>query len=245
MNFDLSKMCGVNRRVGGPRLFADFPVRAIISSEWYDFTLPTYSQQFPSCVGHATANWIELMIRRYLGKTAIPRGHQIDGDAIWKRGREMFYGGSLDGGLLMDHGLFAAIDLGILPKESKPGRLASNLGVVSHALEATPILQGTSVHAGWNQPDPENGEIAMMMPDPFAGHATLIVATTRQDDQMGVVFQNSWGASWGRYGYGILREDQWKNYLLDDPVTCSLPESWTTWTGWRRYLIATPKEAQS
>jgi hypothetical protein len=242
MNLDFSQMCGVVPS-RGPRQLCNFHAPIVRAFEWYDFAVPTYNQEYPSCVGHATANWIELMLRRFVGKDVLAAGEQVDGDAIWRRGREMFWNGTLDGGLLMDQGFAAAIDLGILPAKSQVLKVAANLGVVSQQLAKTPVLQGTAVHRGWSDPDPESGEISFDLPNPNAGHATCIVALVDQKggNQIGSAFQNSWGKDWGRFGYGILREDQWLQCLLDDPVTCLLPDGWTSFDGWRRFVIQRPE----
>lgn len=239
MKLDLAAMRGVQRpsyTLRRERLMSTAPAQAF---EWYDYAIPTYAQQYDSCVGHATANWIELMVRRFVGRDAIPDGMQLDGDAIWKRGRQLFYDGSLNDGLLMPHGFGAAIEMGVLPEKSKVVTLRADLNAVAAALLDTPVLQGTSVHAGWETPSRENGSIPILLNDPTAGHATCIIAQAAQDAARGLVFQNSWG-DWGRHGYGLLREDQWEDALLDYPVTCALPEGWTDFDGWKQLLIATP-----
>ena len=216
------------------------PVPVVSEYEWYPHAIPTYSQKFPSCVGHATANWLEMMLRRELGDSILGKGEQIDGDAIWKRGREMFHGGSLDGGLLMPQGFLAAIDLGILPPGATVVTLAPSVAAVAKRLSTSPVLQGTAVHEGWNEPDPSNGQIPLLLPNPFAGHATCIVSVTKQGDNSFLPFQNSWGAGWGRFGYGMLRDDQWLQCLIDDPVSCDLGRPLAAWDAWRKYVTRIP-----
>lgn len=208
--------------------------------DWYREAVPTYSQKFPSCVGHSTANWVEMMLRAEAGDGILAKGQQIDGDAIWRRGREMFNGGDMDGGLLMHQGFLAAVDLGILPEGSAPVALEATPAAVARQLLATPVLQGTCVHRGWEDPNPENGQIPFLLPDPFAGHATCIVSVTSQAGDSFLAFQNSWGATWGRYGFGLLRADQWAQCLLDAPVTCQLTWKLSEHEGWRKYVIGTP-----
>jgi hypothetical protein len=243
MKLDLSMMRGVVRS-GRQPVFAAASAPVIVdrAAEWYDYMVPTYNQEFPSCVGHATANWIEGMLRKHVSMSALEAGEQIDGDAIWRKAREMFWGGSLDGGLLVDQGFQAAIALGILPRDSVVVRIGSSVAAVSHELLQTPVVQGNAVHDGWARPDPSNGSISLLMPDPFAGHATCVVAVARVDaEHYSLPFLNSWtnadGSPWGRYGYGQLRDDQWAQCLMDDPATCRLPADWTTWRGWERYVI--------
>lgn len=246
MIMDLSRMCGVVRS-GRPPVFGNSDGRVIVDrkAEWYDFALPTYNQEYPSCVGHATANWLEMMLRRYVARDVISTDEQIDGDAIWRKGRQLFWGGTLDGGLLVDQGFLAAVALGMLPQQAMPLRIASTVAAVSQELLQSPVIQGTAVHDGWSFPSPENGAVPFQLPDPFAGHATCIVAVGRAESdedalKYAVPFQNSWGSEWGRFGYGQLRDDQWKQCLMDDPVTCRLPEGWEKWRGWERFVIRRP-----
>jgi hypothetical protein len=122
-------------------------------------------------------------------------------------------------------------------------KLPANVGVVSQQLAHTPVLQGTAVHDGWSRPDPLNGQISFDLPNPQAGHATCVVSVTPPvDGHHGLVFQNSWGEYGGRYGYGLLRDDQWDQCLMDDPVTCEPPEGWVFSANWKRFII-TPAAA--
>jgi len=208
-------------------------------SAWTKYAIPTYNQQFPSCVGHATANWLEMMLRKSVGRDVFKPGQQIDGDAIWRKGREMFWPKErLDaGGLLMDQGFRAAIELGILPPDSGVMTVHMDIGMVSRMLRTEPVLQGTAVHNGWNRANPQNGQIPFELPNPHAGHATCIVGVLEQDGDVYVLFQNSWGKNWGHGGYGLLRADQWEQCLLGPVAICKLPDNWTKWTGWKEYVI--------
>lgn len=211
-------------------------------SAWTRWAIPTYSQVFPSCVGHATANWIEMMLRRALGRAVLKPGQQIDGDRIWRRARAMFFPREKveAGGLLMDHGFKAAVDLGILPPDTGVMTVHMDAGMVSRMLRTEPVLQGTATHRGWERPDGQNGYIQPALPDPYAGHATVIVGVLQRDGEDYILFQNSWGATWGMGGYGLLRADHWAQSLLGPVAVAKLPDHWTDWEGWRTAIINTP-----
>jgi hypothetical protein len=238
MRLPLSRMNGVKRSPEPrPVTLGATPVSPY--SAWTRYAIPTYSQAYPSCVGHATANWFEMMLRRHVGRDVLKPGEQLDGDAIWRKARTLFYPREKveSGGLLMDHGFKAALALGILPPGSGIMTVHMDVGMVSRMLRTEPVLQGTAVHKGWQSPNPANGQIPFDLPHPQAGHATCIVEVLEQDGEPYVLFQNSWGASWGIGGYGLLRADQWEQSLLGPVAVCKLPDDWTSWSGWRDYVI--------
>lgn len=240
MRLPLTKMIGVNRTRGEHAVLAEMrqtPVQPY--SAWTRHAIPTYSQTYPACVGHATANWIEMMLRKHVGRDVFKKGQQIDGDAIWRKGRQMFYPREKveAGGLLMDHGFRAAIELGILPPDSGVVCVRLDVGMISRMLRTEPVLQGTAVHRGWETPDPKNGQIPFKLPDPQAGHATVIVGVLEQDGDSYILFQNSWGAQWGMGGFGLMRADQWEQCLLGPVCVCKLPDDWVAWQGWKDFVI--------
>lgn len=238
MKILVTKFNGVKRSPERrPVTLGDAPVEPY--SAWTRHAVPTYNQKHPSCVGHATANWLEMMLRKHLGRDVLAKGEQIDGDAIWAQGRRMFYPREKveAGGLLMDHGFRAAIALGILPPDSGVMSVHMGVGFISRMLRDQPVLQGTAVHRGWERPNAQNGQIPFELPDPHAGHATCIVGVLEQKGEPYILFQNSWGREWGMGGYGLLRADQWDQCLLGPVAVCKLPDNWKTWTGWKDYVI--------
>jgi hypothetical protein len=238
VKLNLSKMIGVVRAPDRElATLSDAPVEPY--SAWTRHAVPTYSQRFPSCVGHATANWIEMRLRRIHGKNILKPGEQIDGDAIWAKARRMFYPTQKveAGGLLMDHGFRAAIELGLLPPGSGVMGIRMGVGFLSRMLRDQPVLQGTGVHKGWERPDPRNGQIPVLLPDPNAGHATCIVGVLEQKGEPYVLFQNSWGREWGMGGYGLMRSDQWAQSLLGPLAVCKLPDDVSKWDSWRDFVI--------
>lgn len=204
---------------------------------WFNHCLPATNQNGPSCVGQAWANWLELMLRCYVGRGVLAPGEQIDGEAIWRRGRELFWGGTLDDGLYLSHGFHAMLDLGILPPGTELVQVAQDWRSIGRALLHTPLVQGHVVHEGWLHPDPRNGCLDHA-PAPVgngAGHATLCVGRLVKDGQRYRAGQNSWGTSWGWHGLFVLTdEEDAEGRMNDGPYTAVLPDDWTSYPGWRK-----------
>jgi hypothetical protein len=160
------------------------------------------ARPIPSCVGHATANWFEMMLRRHVGRDVLKPGEQLDGDAIWRKARALFYPPREGGvGWAIDGPRVPGRPRARPPCPRVRGLCAVHMdvGMISRMLRTEPVLQGTAVHAGWQHPSPESGQIPFKMPDPKAGHATCIVGVLEQDGEPYVLFQNSWGANPGAW----------------------------------------------
>lgn len=195
----------------------------------------------PSCVGRAWAGWMEAMLCRYAGEGTFKYSHrQIDASSIWRKGREMFHGGALSGGLHLHEGGQAAIALGILPPGTELVQLTGGWNAVGEALALTPVIQAHGVGAGWYRPDKVSGCIdhtAASDPGRYGYHATLLCERL-QDDHRWLMLQNSWGASWGYHGFGILREDVWRESLIPSGLwTARLPDDWLNHRGWEAFLV--------
>lgn len=242
---DITKAIGVKRMPGwtvaGAAQSTIFSaVQTVEASQWTHYTILTDNQHnLPACAGFATANWIECMVRSYHGKTAISQGQQIDGEAIWRKARQMFWSHEPveGGGLFMDQGFKAAISLGILPPTTVVTMRDANLAELSRLLKYQPVLQGTQVSNGWNNPDKQNGQIWDSHPDPLGGHATCIIGVLKQNDTRYVLFQNSWGDKWGWNGYGLLTEKQWIDSLISPLSSAILPWDFDKWQGWRDFIV--------
>lgn len=221
---------------------ADGPQMAPVAL-WFDFVIPTYNQYGPSCVGESWANWTEAMARRWIGPDAIPDGMQIDGTAIWKRGREMFWGGNMSGGLYLPQGFKAAQDLGIIPPDATLVEVGKDWNSINLALLASPLVQGHRIHKGWFRADRESGCIDHEpAPDNSGAHATLLIGTGIQPDRAGNptrwrFLQNSWGARVGRYGFFTMTEAEWfEGIMTAGPFTAEIKD-FRAWTGWKKYLV--------
>lgn len=191
--------------------------------DWYLETAPTDAQKLPSCVGRSVAQMLMMLRRRKEGRKAITRANVIDGDKIWKRAREMFYGGDMTGGLLLHHGVLAAEDLGYIKAGSyRMFRPDNDIDQIDRYLAISPLMQGTATWPAWDWPDGKNGQIARGTPNRYAGHATVIVDVQRRQGHRYNIFANSWGPKWGRHGYGILTEGAYRQSTLDRPLGLSL-----------------------
>lgn len=215
---------------------------ALTERSWFAHVLPAINQHGPSCCGQAWANCVEAILRGYLGAKIIPTGYQLDGYAIWKRGREKFYG-NLDGGLYLEQGFAAALDLGILPPGTKLLAFPDTPRAVSDRLRVTPLVQGHRVHTGWESPDPENGCIDHQPPQRRneGGHATLRIGLLCRYNLVFYPFLNSWG-DWGWKGCGMMTSGHSEETALDNDVYApGLPDDWQAYDGWKRYLTRTPQ----
>ena len=187
--------------------------------DWYTETVPTDAQELPSCVGRAVAQLLMILRRRKEGRKAITKATMIDGDKIWKRAREMFYGGDMNGGLLLHEGVAAAENLGYLKAGSyRVFRPRNDLAEIDRYLSISPLLQGTATWPAWDMPSTQNGQIDRGRPDWNAGHATLIVDVQKRNGRYYNIFANSWGPKWGRHGYGLLTETAYRHAVLDRPL---------------------------
>jgi hypothetical protein len=64
----------------------------------------------------------------------------------------------------------------------------------------------------------------------------MLVDYQKKNGEDYVVFANSWGPRWGRYGFGTMTFDQMKQAAVSDCVTLFLPDG--IGLEWRRFLTA-------
>ena len=231
----------VSRRYGlvhssGGALPASAPVQG-----WADYAVPSDHQGAePSCVGHTVAGWIELMVRRYIARTAVPAGMQIDGSAIWRRGRERFWRGRMGGGLYLSQGIQAAVDLGLLPRGARAVRVAADWATIGEMLIQAPIVMGTQTWPEWYKADKDNGAVrGSHVGELLGNHATLLLERlVHPGGGWHGLFQNSWGRAWGYHGLGVLDFGTLRNALMSSGLySVSLPDDWTDYRGFEKFLI--------
>ncbi|HKX55212.1 MAG TPA: C1 family peptidase, partial [Xanthomonadales bacterium] len=90
-------------------------------------------------------------------------------------------------------------------------RMGTRISDYHAALNETgAIYCSAQVHKGWDEPDPDSGQIK---PDrkTLGGHAFAIVGY----DQDGFWVQNSWGSDWGRNGTALWLYEDWQLNLQD------------------------------
>jgi hypothetical protein len=215
------------------------PLNDVPLYSWIRYVLPSEQQRGPCCVGMAWANWLEAMLRHW-APHVLPRGTwQLDGERVWRRGRELFWKGDLEGGLYPSQGFAALLDLGWIPPDSRLRKIGSNWAAVGAALLAGPICQGHHVHAGWYRPAPENGCLDHA-PVPTEGdgyHETLLIGRAVQirDGEATRFFQglNSWGNAWGWHGCYLMTEAEWREGLMPDGLYTADVCNLAGWPGWR------------
>jgi hypothetical protein len=95
------------------------------------------------------------------------------------------------------------------------------------ALTEVGVLYASSeVHEGWNEVRPD-GEIPLK-DKIIGGHAFAIVGY----DEKGFWIQNSWGRTWGKGGFGLIRYDDWLTNGSDIWVArLGVPVESQTWRG--------------
>jgi hypothetical protein len=211
-----------------------------ISFDWFWYCSPSINQDGNSCVGWGWAHWLTAMVRRYRDANAFAGGAQIDGQAVWQRGREMFWNGDMTGGLYLPQGFSALVDLGAIPPDSKLVEVNDDWDSVGLALRDTPLVQGHDIDSGWFRADPLNGCIGdAERPDGEEGsHCTLRIARLRQLAVQYYALANSWGDGWGRYGYGLMTEVKNEASTMGPCYTARLPAGWQADDGWKRLLKA-------
>ncbi|RLC27765.1 MAG: hypothetical protein DRH37_10360, partial [Deltaproteobacteria bacterium] len=101
------------------------------------------------------------------------------------------------------------------------------------------LLAGFVIHEGWMHPDKDDGEIRSGKIYPWSGqHAVLLVGTQVQRGRFWIVFQNSWGEDWGRYGFGIISAVEFERTILPEgPYYLDIPEG-TDWKIDAKFLVA-------
>jgi len=77
-------------------------------------------------------------------------------------------------------------------------------------MEVGAIFCSAGVHAGWEEVDPDSGEI-VPEPDAVGSHAFAIVGYNNK----GFWIQNSWGEGWGKSGTALWSYEDWLVHIQD------------------------------
>lgn len=218
--------------------------------QWFDDLVPTYNQSGPSCVGQGWSNWLECVLRRYVGHATIPKGMQLNAEALWFRGRQMFWKGNLSGGLYLKQGFDAMLDLGWLPPDTMYCEIGYGFSDSWEALLDAPLVTAHAVTEGWFQESPQNGcimEDYRLARIPNAGHCTMRAACLQKAGRNFYAQLNSWGEERGWNGIFVMSEELDQMTSIAPPATAVLPggfQKLRTWNGWKSALIATPYDGQ-
>ena len=152
----------------------------------------------PHCAGYATAGYIEVQkwrINHY--------PEQIDGDAIYETAKKL--DNNTEDGTTLESAANAAISMGLI--SGTPKLINAGVNDIKFAIHSyLACIAGFNITNEWNYVD-KNGSIRDLgnRAQFLGGHAVLICGY----DSDGVYIQNSWGSSWGLYGFIHL---SWKQY---------------------------------
>lgn len=207
---------------------------------WHQHLSVSDEQHEGSCVGRGYANRLEMAIHQ-----ATEEKVQLDAYAIWKRGRELFHKGTLNGGLAVRQGLDACYDLGIIGQSAAEAEGVPLYAEAIHgALMKAPLIQGHTAHDGWapENLNPENGAIDESQPYTWGtnGHCTVTIAWSPHGGRQMIGSANSWGTDYGPLG-GVffMTIEHWLATALDNPIMLLIdPDWWTKSKVWRKYVIA-------
>jgi hypothetical protein len=211
--------------------------------------VPTYNQRGESCVGEGWANWLEIVLRHYLGHAVIPKGHQLDGYKVWWQAKQMFNGGCLAGGLLIPQGFEAMKALGWIPRDSMLVQIGRDWVSQGEALMETPLVVGHMIYDGWFNPNPVNGclDNVYSAKGKGGGHLTCRVGRFIQKNMKFYADQNSWGQYYAWNGIYLIEEETSHDTMLDFPHTIAIPGGFARLRdleGWKAGLISTPGDQQ-
>jgi hypothetical protein len=219
-------------------------------NDWFEWIVPTCIQNGNTCGGECWANWLEPMIRRYVGLKAIPAGMQLNGYAVWFEAKQLFYNKCLAGGITLAEGFVAMKSLGWIPEDTELVTVKEDIDSINVALEMTPVVHAGVVTEGWFWANPKNGCIE----DDFRyarggtmGHAFVIVGVLRKNGKRFVTIDPSWGERYGWYGLATMSELMLNAItLLGGPCTATIEGGWETrlktHAGWEKGLISTPSD---
>jgi hypothetical protein len=186
------------------------------------------------------ANEAEIMLRRFADPESFKIWQQIDGGAIWKRARRMFYGGDMDGGLYIPEAFQAAMEMGIHAPGTQLRAIPRRKALYSPQFELTPFIDGHDV-SGWLKHGikQENGQVFEgAYPDGTGGHCTIHVSRMNQDGQNFWQDLNSWGPKFGWNGCFIMSESQDDITGLDaNMYYIDRPDGWEQWDGWKQWVV--------
>jgi hypothetical protein len=205
--------------------------------DWSRFMSVVDDQQEGSCVGRGLGTNLEIDICRQTGER-----WQLDSFLFWRHGREMFYRGNLNGGLLLDQGVASAVDLEVIP----PGcatQIPLDREAINEALQAGPLMQAHSAHDGW-MPDrlhPTNGAVDESVAFSYGenGHCTAAMGWDHHNGREMVTSANSWGVKCGPLnGIFTMTFEHWMACALDRPMRLMIPKGWWTKThAWRKFIV--------
>ena len=164
---------------------------------------PSNQGSTPHCAGYATAGYIEVQNWR---TNHYPE--QIDGDAIYIEAKRI--DNNLEDGTTLESAANAAISLGLI--SGTPKLINSGVNDIKFAIHSYSVcVAGFNITNEWNYVDSKGAIRNLGSKAQFlGGHAVLICGY----DADGVYIQNSWGSSWGLYGFVHLSWSQYSRQFM-------------------------------
>lgn len=218
---------------------------ALVESTWFRYGRPTAQQVGPSCTGHAVGGAFEMLLLRYVDRNLFAPGEYIAREAIWRRGRELFWGGKMNAGLYPEQACAAAVDLGILPPGTKLDPIGETLQDASFYLQTMPLVGAWVVHDGWFRPDGNGCIDHAPAPDRAIGaHAMAIGGLERQAPREGeetwfLDSPQSWGADFGWHGWVCMTWAEHCQCAAAGPWRFTFPDGLDAvraWRGWENHV---------
>lgn len=209
--------------------------------DWFSEITPTPEQHGGSCAFWSACQAYMAMIRRELGDV-IPTGYILSGDQFHRQYIDREFGdGDYDRGAYLDSGIKELAKSGVFGSARYGiARIPFNANYMRRLIRVTPLLFGFALTPGWSRPDNKTGQIPIGgIPNPKMGHATCGVdmqtwpkGRATLDYTIGI---NTWGTSWGRYGYWAMTVAQAEQQSIADVMGLYLPDG--VGDAWEKYLV--------
>lgn len=195
--------------LGAPKLIKEVKFVAPRKIDFRDMCLQSSDQgQTSQCAGFATAGFVEVQnwkVKHY--------PEQVDGPAIYKEAK--IIDGNGGEGTTLGSAAKAALNLNLYG--GKIVYVNNSIDDVKFAIHQYGVaVAGFLITNEWNEVEKATGFIRDLGTGATkrGGHAVLICGY----DDNGCYIQNSWGESWGIYGFGILRWRQFSEQLMQSLV---------------------------
>ena len=165
-----------------------------------DLVLQTQNQgQTMKCAAYTATSWIQSVMWR---RTGVPVNY--DPNKLYKHAIDTYQNG-IDAGMKLSSAMNSIIDLGWVPGLKREDIvLIGSVQSLKRAIHRYgTCLLGLDITNRWYS---HYGKLVFTKGDgqKIGGHAVICVGY----NQVGVLIQNSWGTSWGKYGFACISWDQ-------------------------------------
>lgn len=203
--------------------------------EYYPGLEASQNQYLNSCVAEATVNLLEWHIFMRTSK----RVH-LDGAAVFRAARKLYYDGSDDDGLCVEDAAKALVAMRVLPTSTVINRVRAHSDDMIKALYASPVVTGHLIWDGWFPAnlEPDNGCVDESQGGQTGmGHATLCVGTNLHNGTHLFVHQNSWGDYPPMKGLFAMSCSYSCANMIDDALQLLIPDGWEKGEPWKKIQI--------